>query len=104
MLQNRAKPEPVNKTVEVTTNFNYGNSANQIQMLNGHLLHQSNYTGSGKIIAVMDGGFPGVDTAAPFARLRTNNQILGGYDFVNRSTNFYTGISHGTSVLSLMGG
>lgn len=100
----QGKTKPVNKTVEVTTNFNYGNSANQIQMLNGHLLHQSNYTGSGKIIAVMDGGFPGVDTAAPFARLRTNNQILGGYDFVNRSTNFYTGISHGTSVLSLMGG
>ena len=100
----QGKIKPVNKTVEVTTNFNYGNSANQIQMLNGHLLHQSNYTGSGKIIAVMDGGFPGVDTAAPFARLRTNNQILGGYDFVNRSTNFYTGISHGTSVLSLMGG
>ena len=100
----QGKTKPVNKTVQATTNFNYGNSANQIQMLNGHLLHQSNYTGSGKIIAVMDGGFPGVDTAAPFARLRTNNQILGGYDFVNRSTNFYTGISHGTSVLSLMGG
>ena len=100
----QGKTKPVNKTVQATTNFNYGNSANQIQMLNGHLLHQSNYTGSGKIIAVMDGGFPGVDTAAAFARLRTNNQILGGYDFVNRSTNFYTGISHGTSVLSLMGG
>ncbi len=100
----QGKTKPVNKTVQTTTNFNYGNSANQIQMLNGHLLHQSNYTGSGKIIAVMDGGFPGVNTAAPFARLRANNQILGGYDYVNRNTNFYTGISHGTSVLSLMGG
>ena len=84
--------------------FNYGNSANQIEMLNGHLLHQENYTGSGKIIAVMDGGFPGVDTASPFARLRDNNRILGGYDYVNRDTNFYTGISHGTMVLSTMGG
>ena len=96
--------QPVNKTSKTAVVFNYGNSANQIQMLNGHLLHQSDYTGSGKIIAVMDGGFPGVDTALPFARLRANNQILGGYDYVNRSTNFYTGISHGTSVLSLMGG
>ena len=100
----RTKTKPVNKTAKTSTVFNYGNSANQIQMLNGHLLHQSNYTGSGKIIAVMDGGFPGVNTAAPFARLRANNQILGGYDFVNRNANFYTGISHGTSVLSLMGG
>jgi hypothetical protein len=32
-------------------------------MLNGQALHQQNYTGSGKIIAVMDGGFPGVNTA-----------------------------------------
>lgn len=98
------KTKPVNKTLQTNTTFNYGNSANQIQMLNGHLLHQSTYTGSGKIIAVMDGGFPGVNTASPFARLRDNNQILGGFDYVNKNTNFYTGVSHGTSVLSLMGG
>lgn len=84
--------------------FNYGNSANQIQMLNGHFLHQQDFTGSGKIIAVMDGGFPGVNTASTFSRLRNNNQILGGYDFVNRNADFYTGISHGTMVLSTMGG
>lgn len=94
----------VNKILESDVVFNYGNSSNQIEMLNGHLLHQDNFTGTGKIIAVMDGGFPGVNTASTFARLRTNNQILGGYDFVNRNANFYTGISHGTSVLSLMGG
>jgi len=100
----RVKTSPVNKTSKIATTFNYGNSANQIQMLNGHLLHQSNYTGNGKIIAVMDGGFPGVNTAQPFARLRDNNKILGGYDYVKRNPNFYTGISHGTSVLSLMAG
>ena len=100
----KVRTTPVNKTAETLISFNYGNSANQIQMLNGHLLHQSNYTGTGKIIAVMDGGFPGVNTAEPFARLRNNNKILGGYDFVKRNTNFYTGISHGTSVLSLMAG
>lgn len=100
----KVKSTPVNKTAEALISFNYGNSANQIQMLNGHLLHQSNYTGTGKIIAVMDGGFPGVNTAQPFARLRENNKILGGYDYVRRNPNFYTGISHGTSVLSLMAG
>ena len=100
----KGKLNPVNTTSKTAANFNYGTSANQIQMLNGHLLHQSDYTGSGKIIAVMDGGFPGVNTAAPFARLRDNNLILGGYDYVNRNTNFYSGVSHGTSVLSLMGG
>jgi hypothetical protein len=104
ILSKQITSKPVNKTAETLSTFNYGNSANQVQMLNGHLLHQSNYTGTGKIIAVMDGGFPGVNTAQPFARLRENNQILGGYDYVNKSTNFYAGSSHGTSVLSLMGG
>src|SRR6218665_1225555 len=94
----------VNKTMETTADFNYGNSLNQIQMLHGDVLHQQNYTGSGKIIAIMDGGYPGVNNAAPFARLRENNQILGGYDYVNRNNDFYGGISHGTMVLSTMGG
>jgi hypothetical protein len=93
-----------NDKLESAVNYNYGTSANQIQMLNGHLLHQQNYTGSGKMIAVMDTGFPGVNTAQPFKKLRDNNQILGGYDYVSRNSNFYAGGSHGTSVLSTMGG
>ena len=100
----KLKFKPVNKTMETAVTFNYGISSNQIQMLNGHLLHQLDYTGSGKIIAVMDSGFPGVDTAQPFERLRVNNQILGGYDFVNKSSNYYSGNNHGTYVLSSMGG
>jgi serine protease AprX len=92
------------KFQEAQVVFQYGTSANQIQMLNGHQLHQNNHTGTGKIIAVMDNGFPGVDVTQPFQRLRDNNLILGGYDFVNRSANFYNGGSHGTMVLSTMGG
>ena len=84
--------------------YAYGSSSNQIEMLNGQLLHQQNYTGSGKVIAVMDGGFPGVNTAQPFARLRDNNKILGGYDYVNETSNYYSGDTHGTYVLSSMGG
>jgi len=100
----KLKFKPVNKTLQTNVSFNYGTSANQIQMLNGHLLHQSNYTGTGKIIAVLDAGFPGVNTAQPFQRLITNGSILGGYDYVNKNSNFYTGNSHGTLVLSTMGG
>lgn len=96
--------QKVNKMLETAADFNYGNSGNQIEMLNGHLLHQQDYTGSSKVIAVMDGGFPGVNTSATFQRLRDNNLILGGYDYVNRDANFYSGISHGTLVLSTMGG
>ena len=103
-ISNVKKTNAVNKVLETNINFAYGNSANQIQMLNGHLLHQQNYTGTGKIIAVLDAGFPNVDVIAPFQRLRDNNQILGGYNFVDHNNIFYTGNSHGTVVLSSMGG
>lgn len=89
---------------EVEVNFSYGNSANQIEMLNGDLLHQQDYTGAGKIIAVLDAGFIGVDTASPFQRLHDNNLILGGYNYPDGNTNFYTRHNHGTNVLSTMGG
>jgi hypothetical protein len=99
-----SKSQQIKKKINTAITYNYGTSANQIQMLNGHLLHQQNYTGSGKIIAVLDAGFPGVDTQLPFKKLRDNNQILGGYNYVNRSANYYTGDNHGTLVLSTMGG
>lgn len=95
---------PVNKQLSVDVNYNYGTSANQVQMLNVNLLHQANYTGVGKQIAVLDAGFPGVNTSQPFQRLITNGSILGGYDYVNKSTNFYSGNSHGAMVLSTIGG
>lgn len=94
----------VNKQLDIQTTFNYGNSANQIEMLNGHLLHQANYSGSGKIIAVLDSGFINVNTAQPFQRLFDNNAILGGYNYVNQSTNVYDLHNHGTMTLSCIGG
>jgi serine protease AprX len=93
-----------NKWAESQVTYNYGNSNTQVQMLNVQTLHQQDFTGSGKIIAIMDAGFPGVNTTAPFQRLRDNGLILGGYDFVNNNTNPYTGYQHGTQVLSTMGG
>lgn len=96
--------DPANKFLETQADFAYGGSANQIQMLNGHLLHQQDFTGTGKIIAVLDAGFPNVDEVAPFQRLFDNNLILGGYNFVDGNGDFYSRNSHGTLVLSTMGG
>ncbi|WP_456376752.1 S8 family serine peptidase [Lutibacter sp.] len=101
------KPKKItdrNKKLDFEINFNYGNAANQIQMLKGEVLHQNNFTGTGMQIAIIDAGFPNVNNFPAFQRLMDNNQILGGYDFVNRSTSFYTGNSHGMSVLSTIGG
>lgn len=108
---NSAKPSKVSdKLVKKTdkfkteTSFVYGSANNQIHMLGGKILHENNFTGNGMQIAVIDAGFPNVDTFLAFKRIRDNNQILGGYDFVNRNSNFYTGYSHGMSVLSTIGG
>ncbi len=100
----RQKKRSANRLQPARANFPYGPSANQIEMLNGHFLHQQEYTGTGKIIAVMDAGYPGVDVVQPFQKLREGGQILGGYNFVDRNTNIYTRGTHGTLVLSTMGG
>ena len=99
---NRVKSK--NKQLETTTDFTYGSAENQIVMLGGNALHQNNFTGEGMQIAILDAGFPNVDTFLAFKRIRDNGQILGGYDFVDRSTIFYSGNSHGTSVLSAIAG
>jgi serine protease AprX len=96
--------QPINKQLDVESNFNYGNSTNQIQMLNGQILHQQNYTGQGKIIAVLDSGFINVNSTSPFQRLFDNNLILGGYNYVSQSNDVYSLHNHGTMTLSCMGG
>ncbi|HQA74072.1 MAG TPA: peptidase S8, partial [Flavobacterium sp.] len=106
-LNNRfSNPNPIqviNKQLDVQSNFNYGNSTNQIQMLNAQILHQQDYTGQGKIIAVLDSGFINVNSTAPFQRLFDNNLILGGYNFVSHNSDVYSLHNHGTSTLSCMG-
>lgn len=96
-------PVAAREKFETLENFQYGYASRQIEMLQGDKLHRQNYTGTGKVIAVLDNGFVGVNIAAPFQRLIQNNQILGGYDFVNRRSYFYGGGDHGTMVLSTMG-
>ena len=68
------------------------------------MLHKEGLTATGQIIAVIDAGFPNVNTLGAFKRIRDNNQILGGYNFADRNSNFYTRDSHGTHVLSTMAG
>ena len=102
-IKNKIRPKK--KNVSTLTNFDYGNAENQILMLGADTLHLNNFTGGGMQIAVIDAGFPKVDSLLAFKRLRDNGQILGGYDFVNRSTDYDTGgSSHGQIVLSIIGG
>lgn len=89
-----------------TVSFTYGDTQNQVEMINADDLHLADYTGEGITIAVMDSGFPNVDTMGAFQRLRDNGDLLDGYDFVTRNADVYanTASSHGTRVLSTMAG
>ena len=91
-------------------NFIYGNTQNQVEMINANDLHFNNYTGEGVTIAVIDASFTNVNTIGAFQRLRNSGNLLGGYDFVDRTNDVYAydprpkSISHGTQVLSCMAG
>ncbi len=83
-----------------TTIFNYGLGSNQIGMLNGHILHNQGFQGQGMVIAILDGGFTAVNENPAFDSLWANNQILGGWDFVDGVPIRFTQHSHGSHVLS----
>ena len=87
-------------------NFNYGNGLAQIDQINLRNLHLSGYTGNGTTIAVIDTGFPQVDSGTPFSRLWTNNKIKGGCNFISKNTDIYNTnlYAHGTVVLGAIGG
>lgn len=87
-----------------TETFTYGQTAMQVQMIKADYLHQNNFTGQNMHIAVIDAGFPNVNTTSAFSRIRNNNQILTTYNYVTANPNVYVGNSHGTSVLSTMAG
>ena len=77
----KAKFETLQNT---TTNFNYGNSLAQIEQINLRNLHVQGFTGSGISIAVIDTGFPTVNTGSAFARIRNNGQIKEVYNFISK--------------------
>ena len=97
-------PNHTNKFNNTFTNFDYGATDNQIKMLKGDYLHTEGLTGEGQVIAVIDAGFPNVNTLEAFKRIRDNNQILGGYNFADRNKNYYSRNNHGTHVLSAIAG
>lgn len=91
---------------DALTAFNYGSGLNQINQVNIRALHVAGFTGTGMTIAVIDTGFPTVDTGNAYKRLRDNGQIKGGYNFINKSTDIYNTIlnSHGAVCLGTIGG
>jgi hypothetical protein len=105
-VQNQNKWETTEQINNTSTLFNYGSGLEQIDQINLKPLHLAGYTGTGVTVAVIDTGFPWVNTGSAFSRLWTNNQIKGGYDFVSKGTDLYnTSLNnHGSVVLGAIGG
>jgi len=73
-------------------------------MLNGKSVHNSGFSGKGKLIAVLDGGFSNADNITSLNALRDRNGIAGTFDFVGNNEFVYGYHSHGTAVLSILAG
>ncbi|OFX48405.1 MAG: hypothetical protein A2046_05580 [Bacteroidetes bacterium GWA2_30_7] len=92
-----------NNPILKNTLMDYGSGANQIQMLNGHILHNLGFQGQGMTIAIIDAGYINSDTLLAFDSLRTNEQIIATKDFVDGDNNIYAHHDHGTMVFSIIG-
>ena len=101
-----SKKEKFPKNLSSKISFNYGNSLAQIEQVNLRTLHVQGFTGTGVSIAVIDTGFPTVNTGSAFARMRNNGQIKDVYNFISKNTDVYnTSLNnHGTNCLGIIGG
>ncbi len=76
----------------------------QTEIMGRDLFDQMGLRGQGVRIAVLDAGFRGANEHQSLKHLFENGQIEMAYDFVGRDENPYHGSTHGTAVLSCIGG
>ena len=76
----------------------------QIDRMQGNLFKKNNITGKNITVAIIDAGFSGYLKSELVKKLRDNKQIKHTYDFIKKSNNVDCGSSHGTSVLTCIGG
>jgi serine protease AprX len=78
----------------------------QLQMIGLDEMHNAGHRGNDVIIAVFDGGFPGVDSAEPFRHIfdagRMNLAV--STDFIRNTGDVFQYDDHGTQVFSVIAG
>jgi serine protease AprX len=78
--------------------------SSQVSILGAEQFEEKGINGKGIRIAIFDAGFPGVDTHPAFEHIRKENRIVKTWDFVKRKEFVYSYNSHGTMVMSCIGG
>ena len=85
--------------------IDYGDGLSQIALLNGIPLHEEGFRGEGMLIAVIDGGFFGIETISFYQELENSGRFYGHYslmpDFVDTLQSSWSEV-HGTIVTSAM--
>lgn len=76
----------------------------QVQSLGGDYFRRNKIDGTGIRIAIFDAGFKGVDRQAAFEHIRRGQKIIKTWDFVRKREFVYDHSTHGTNVLSCIGG
>ena len=82
--------------------FSYGNAFAQLHIHNGEFLHNIGLRGQNIIIGLLDAGYQNYTSMTAFDSIRTNQQILGTWDFVERNSSVVEDHPHGAQCLSLI--
>lgn len=90
------------KVQDINDYYSYGLSAQQIKMLNGHILHNNGYRGQSMLIAVIDAGFNNANSISGLSNLWNDDRVVLVRDIVHPSSNLFEEHSHGTIVLSAL--
>ena len=77
---------------------------NQLQMIGVDRMHEAGYQGKGVVIALLDSGFPGVNTGPAFQHIFSDGRFMDlvSYDFVHDTPDIFQYDGHGTEVLSVI--
>ena len=87
------------KTQRVISLLHYQTDRSQAE-----IFRKKNLDGKGIRIAVLDAGFPDVNTSTAFTHIRARNGFIATYDFVGKKENVYHGHWHGEATLSCIAG
>ena len=107
VFQNPDNPISIvhNSLSNAKDNIEYGLGFGQIALLNGIPLHEEGFHGEGMLIAVIDGGFMGIETTSFYQQLVNEGRFFGHYSLMPDFADTLVGISsetHGTIVTSTM--
>ncbi len=107
VFQNPENPIPMvhNSPNPTKEDIDYGEGLAQIALLNGIPLHEEGFRGEGMLIAVIDGGFFGIETTSFYQEMVNSGRFFGHYslmpNFVDTLADGWDEV-HGTIVTSAM--